>query len=215
MGGADLTLEQRYEQVGVRRRLPRQRRGAGDRRAPRRASQRARGRRRACATTAIDGCWVMMVGTNDAANIAAGANASAEQRIRSMMDVIGGDPVLWVDTVDAAHRRRLPQRVDAGVEPGAVPGTRRLPQRARVPTGTTSCSRSGSATTACTTRSRAVPSAPPSPPPPCWRLSPRHPTDQVRERSGAAPASSAEPAATPPRRRPPRRTRDGCARRHG
>ncbi len=40
-----------------------------------------------------------MVGTNDAANIAAGANVSADERIRRMMNVIGTDPVLWVDAV--------------------------------------------------------------------------------------------------------------------
>ena len=45
------------------------------------------------------GCWVLMVGTNDAANIAAGANVSADERIRRMMNVIGTDPVLWVDAV--------------------------------------------------------------------------------------------------------------------
>ena len=45
------------------------------------------------------GCWVLMVGTNDAANIAAGANVSAEERIRRLLDVIGGDPVLWVNAV--------------------------------------------------------------------------------------------------------------------
>jgi hypothetical protein len=45
------------------------------------------------------GCWVLMIGTNDAANIAAGSNVSADERIRRMMNVIGGDPVLWVDAV--------------------------------------------------------------------------------------------------------------------
>jgi lysophospholipase L1-like esterase len=44
-------------------------------------------------------CWVLMIGTNDAANIAAGASTGAESRIRAMMSIIGDDPVLWVDTV--------------------------------------------------------------------------------------------------------------------
>jgi hypothetical protein len=44
-------------------------------------------------------CWVLMVGTNDAANIAAGSTFDAETRIRTMMQIIGDDPVLWVDTV--------------------------------------------------------------------------------------------------------------------
>jgi hypothetical protein len=47
----------------------------------------------------FDGCWVLMVGTNDAANIAAGANVSAEERIRRLLDVIGDDPVMWVNAV--------------------------------------------------------------------------------------------------------------------
>ena len=46
--------------------------------------------------------------TNDAANIAAGSNVSAEERIRRVMDVIGGDPVMWVNAVtqrtDNAYR---------------------------------------------------------------------------------------------------------------
>lgn len=44
-------------------------------------------------------CWVLMIGTNDAANIAAGASTGAESRIRTMMSIIGDDPVVWVDTV--------------------------------------------------------------------------------------------------------------------
>jgi hypothetical protein len=43
------------------------------------------------------GCWVLMIGTNDAANVAAGANLGYDERIRQMLYVIGGDPVLWVD----------------------------------------------------------------------------------------------------------------------
>jgi lysophospholipase L1-like esterase len=44
-------------------------------------------------------CWVLMIGTNDAANIAAGAATGAESRIRAMMSIIGDDLVVWVDTV--------------------------------------------------------------------------------------------------------------------
>ena len=43
------------------------------------------------------GCWVIMIGSNDAANIAAGSNLGAEDRILQMLFVIGGDPVVWVD----------------------------------------------------------------------------------------------------------------------
>ena len=45
------------------------------------------------------GCWVLMIGTNDAANIAAGAAMGAQERIERMLYVIGDDPVLWVDAV--------------------------------------------------------------------------------------------------------------------
>jgi hypothetical protein len=45
----------------------------------------------------FSGCWVVAIGTNDAANIAAGGARQEEQRIASLMAVIGTDPVLWVD----------------------------------------------------------------------------------------------------------------------
>ena len=47
------------------------------------------------------GCWVLALGTTDAANIAVGSRVSAAQRIDRMMAVIGDDPVLWVDVQDA------------------------------------------------------------------------------------------------------------------
>lgn len=43
------------------------------------------------------GCWVLALGTTDAANIGAGASLSAAGRIDRMMAVIGDDPVLWVN----------------------------------------------------------------------------------------------------------------------
>ena len=45
----------------------------------------------------FQGCWVLALGTTDAANIAAGAPTTADRRIDRLMSVIGGDPVLWVD----------------------------------------------------------------------------------------------------------------------
>jgi hypothetical protein len=47
----------------------------------------------------FNGCWIIAVGTNDAANIAAGAARNADQRIAAMMSVIGTDPVLWIDAL--------------------------------------------------------------------------------------------------------------------
>jgi hypothetical protein len=43
------------------------------------------------------GCWVIALGTNDAANIDAGSDYGYSERIDRMMAVIGDDPVLWVD----------------------------------------------------------------------------------------------------------------------
>jgi len=45
----------------------------------------------------FDGCWVLALGTTDAADIAAGSNHSQDERIDKMMAAIGDDPVLWVN----------------------------------------------------------------------------------------------------------------------
>jgi hypothetical protein len=47
--------------------------------------------------TGFHGCWVVALGTTDAANMAAGATLTADQRIDRLMGVIGSDPVLWVN----------------------------------------------------------------------------------------------------------------------
>jgi lysophospholipase L1-like esterase len=44
------------------------------------------------------GCWVIALGTNDAANIAVGSNVGAQARIAEMMAAAHGEPVLWVNT---------------------------------------------------------------------------------------------------------------------
>ena len=48
------------------------------------------------------GSWVLMIGTNDAANIAAGAARQADERIVAMMSVLGADRVLWIDALTLA-----------------------------------------------------------------------------------------------------------------
>jgi hypothetical protein len=98
VGGEELTMDQRYRDVGVATVYP-------DNDGARailehidsdpNALEVAQGVR----DNGYHGCWVLMVGTNDAANIAAGANVTADERIRRMMDVIAGDPVLWVNAV--------------------------------------------------------------------------------------------------------------------
>lgn len=43
------------------------------------------------------GCWVLAMGTNEAANVAAGSSFTYDDRIDSMMTTIGEEPVLWVN----------------------------------------------------------------------------------------------------------------------
>lgn len=45
------------------------------------------------------GCWVLALGTNDTANVYVGSNVGRLERIRRMMSVIGGQPVMWVNVV--------------------------------------------------------------------------------------------------------------------
>ncbi len=47
--------------------------------------------------TGYEGCWVLALGTTDAADIAAGSNHLEDERIDKMMTVIGEEPVLWVN----------------------------------------------------------------------------------------------------------------------
>jgi hypothetical protein len=44
----------------------------------------------------FQGCWVIALGTNDAADVYAGSQEGLETRIETMMSVIGDQPVLWV-----------------------------------------------------------------------------------------------------------------------
>ena len=44
-----------------------------------------------------EGCWVLALGTNEAADVAAGSKVSEQERIEKMMNIIGGEPVLWVN----------------------------------------------------------------------------------------------------------------------
>jgi peptidoglycan/LPS O-acetylase OafA/YrhL len=45
----------------------------------------------------FQGCWVLALGTNEAANVAAGSNVGERERIDKMMAVIGDEPVMWVN----------------------------------------------------------------------------------------------------------------------
>lgn len=43
------------------------------------------------------GCWVLALGTNDAADVAVGSHVGMRARIGEMMSVIGDEPVMWVN----------------------------------------------------------------------------------------------------------------------
>jgi peptidoglycan/LPS O-acetylase OafA/YrhL/lysophospholipase L1-like esterase len=43
------------------------------------------------------GCWVLALGTNDAADVYVGSTVSAATRIKEMMSLIGNHPVMWVN----------------------------------------------------------------------------------------------------------------------
>jgi peptidoglycan/LPS O-acetylase OafA/YrhL len=45
----------------------------------------------------FEGCWVLALGTNEAANVFVGSNVGERERIDIMMDTIGDEPVMWVN----------------------------------------------------------------------------------------------------------------------
>ena len=51
----------------------------------------------AWANEGFKGCWVIAMGTNEAANVAAGSTVTYDDRIDSMMSTIGDEPVLWIN----------------------------------------------------------------------------------------------------------------------
>ena len=54
---------------------------------------------RAIAAGGFRGCWVIALGTNDTADVAIGSNVGRAARIREMMSVAHGDPVMWVNVI--------------------------------------------------------------------------------------------------------------------
>ncbi len=56
------------------------------------------------------GCWVLALGTNEAADVAAGSNVGYRERIEKMMGIIGDEPVMWVNV------RTLPSAPEAYAE---------------------------------------------------------------------------------------------------
>lgn len=45
------------------------------------------------------GCWILALGTNDAADVTAGSEFGLRTRIAQMMSIIGDQPVLWVNVI--------------------------------------------------------------------------------------------------------------------
>jgi hypothetical protein len=45
------------------------------------------------------GCWILALGTNDAADLAAGSEVGLKTRINRMMAIIGNQPVMWVNVL--------------------------------------------------------------------------------------------------------------------
>ena len=117
-GDPAATMDARYQSVGVQRVFPD---NSGGRAMVERMPDQA---------NAVDvaesvrsggyrGCWVIMIGTNDAANVAAGGVPGLDERIARLLGVIDGDPVLWVNVVsrspDPVYADAVMQQFDAAL----------------------------------------------------------------------------------------------------
>jgi peptidoglycan/LPS O-acetylase OafA/YrhL/lysophospholipase L1-like esterase len=71
------------------------------------------------------GCWVIALGTNDAADVYVGSNVGLEARIQEMMALIGKEPVMWVNVktllTTGAYSEAMMQRWDEALL-AACPG---------------------------------------------------------------------------------------------
>jgi hypothetical protein len=70
------------------------------------------------------GCWVFALGTNDAADVAAGSNVGMMARIQEMMSVAHGEPVMWVNTVTQLTSGPMPRPTSSS---GTTPWCARSP----------------------------------------------------------------------------------------
>ncbi len=63
----------------------------------------------------VQRCWVLQIGTNDAANIAVGSPIDAVERIDRLMSVVGTEPVLWpnLKTLSSAPQYYEPENMIA------------------------------------------------------------------------------------------------------
>ena len=47
----------------------------------------------------FNGCWILALGTNEAADVAVGSNVGLVDRINQMMSIVRNQPVLWIDAI--------------------------------------------------------------------------------------------------------------------
>ena len=78
----------------------------------------------------FNGCWVLALGTNDTADVYVGSNVSRLQRIQKMMNLIGNQPVMWVEVTSLLSSRPLLRAEHGAVEPGPAAGAAAVPQHA-------------------------------------------------------------------------------------
>ena len=66
------------------------------------------------------GCWVLALGTNDAADVYVGSHVGYATRIERMMSIIGNQPVLWVNvkTLVGGGPYAEPEHAGLGPRPG-------------------------------------------------------------------------------------------------
>lgn len=108
--GAANTMGERYRSVGVERWINDSSGGRSIRERHAEWQTNAVEAADAVRRSGFDGCWVIMIGTNDAANVAAGANLGYDERILRLLFVLGDDPVLWMEA--ATNRTQTAYRND-------------------------------------------------------------------------------------------------------
>ena len=105
------------------------------------------------------GCWVIAMGTNEAANVAAGSNFTYDDRIESMMSTIGDEPVMWVNVKSLVPSGPYAETNMAELGQGAARSLRPLPQHAHLQLGRRRQGQHGSSPTASTSPPKATPRA--------------------------------------------------------
>jgi hypothetical protein len=56
------------------------------------------------------GCWILALGTNEAADVEAGSNVGPAARIARMMAILGDQPVMWVNAITLEHSSAYTER---------------------------------------------------------------------------------------------------------